>query len=46
MMRKIATTNRPDVTIEVEEAEYLDLKRQGLIAGDKTPKKDQPKESR
>lgn len=49
-MRTITTTVRPDVEIEVEEDEFLDLRRQGLIAtgddekqAEKTPK---PKETR
>lgn len=36
-MPKIRTTMRPDVEIEVGDAEYLDLKRQGLLVGDTTP---------
>lgn len=43
-MRKIVTTNQPDRTIEVEESEFLDLQRQGLVKEDKTAKKDLPKE--
>jgi hypothetical protein len=31
---KISTTMQPGVPLEVEEAEYHDLKRQGLIATD------------
>lgn len=31
-MRTITTTIRPDVEIEVEDDEFRDLKRQGLIA--------------
>ena len=34
MNHKISTTMQPDKQIEVEETEYLDLKRQGLIAAD------------
>ncbi len=45
-MRKITTTMRPDDTIEVSEAEFLDLTRQGLVKEDKTAKKDLPKEER
>lgn len=33
-MPTIRTTMRPDVEIEVGDAEYLDLTRQGLIAAD------------
>jgi hypothetical protein len=36
-MRTVRTTMRPDVEIEVGDAEYLDLKRQGLLVGDNTP---------
>ena len=43
-MRKITTTNRPNETIEVSEAEFLDLSRQGLVKEDKTAKKNPPKE--
>jgi hypothetical protein len=43
-MRTITTTMRPDVEIEVEEDEFLDLKRQGLIAtGDDEKKAETPK---
>lgn len=45
-MRKVVLTIRPDETIEVEEAEFVDLRNQGLILEDKTPKKDLPKEER
>jgi len=31
-MRKVKTTLRPDETIDVGEAEFLDLDRQGLIS--------------
>ena len=34
MTHKIRTTMQPTVDLEVEDAEYLDLKRQGLIAVD------------
>ncbi|MFI1166565.1 hypothetical protein ACH4UM_23915 [Streptomyces sp. NPDC020801] len=34
MTHKITTTMQPTVQIEVDDAEYLDLKRQGLIAQD------------
>lgn len=34
MIHKIRTTMQPDVELEVEDTEYLDLKRQGLIAVD------------
>ena len=44
VMRKIVTTNRPHDTIEVSEAEFIDLKRQGFVKEDKTAKKDLPKE--
>ena len=43
-VRKIRTTNRPDDLIEVDEAEFLDLTRMGLVRKDETPKKDLPKE--
>jgi len=35
---KVRTTMRPDVEIEVDDAEYLDLQRQGLLVdqGEKT----------
>lgn len=36
-MRTVRTTMRPDVEIEVGDAEYLDLKRQGLLVDDETP---------
>ena len=36
MTRLIATTMQPDKPIEVEDAEYLDLSRQGLILIDFT----------
>lgn len=45
-MRTITTTIRPHEEIEVEEDEFLDLRRQGLIAtGDDeaAPKKAEPK---
>jgi hypothetical protein len=45
-MRTITTTIRPDVEIDVEEDEFLDLKRQGLIAtGDDEAEKPEPKKS-
>ena len=31
MKRTVRTTMRPDQTVEVDDAEYLDLKRQGLL---------------
>jgi hypothetical protein len=31
MTHKVRTTMRPDQEIEVDDAEYLDLKRQGLL---------------
>lgn len=31
MTRTVRTTMRPDQTIEVDDAEYLDLQRQGLL---------------
>lgn len=38
-MRTITTTMRPDEEIQVDDAEFLDLKRQGLIhSGDDEPK--------
>jgi hypothetical protein len=36
MTHRISTTMRPDQPIDVGDAEYLDLKRQGLIAHDYT----------
>lgn len=33
-MPKIRTTMRPDVEVEVGDAEYLDLQRQGLVVED------------
>jgi hypothetical protein len=32
MTRKVRTTMQPDKEIEVDDAEYLDLQRQGLLA--------------
>lgn len=34
MTHKIRTTMRPDKEIEVPDADYLDLKRQGLLVED------------
>lgn len=31
-MREVTTTMEPDKVLEVDETEYIDLKRQGLIA--------------
>lgn len=36
-MPTVRTTMRPDQDIEVGDAEYLDLKRQGLLVHDDTP---------
>lgn len=36
MTYRISTTMRPDQVVEVGDTEYLDLKRQGLIARDHT----------
>jgi hypothetical protein len=36
VIHTIATTMQPDVVLEVEDAEYTDLKRQGLILVDHT----------
>lgn len=36
-MTKVRTTMQPDVEIEVGDAEYLDLKRQGLLAEESAP---------
>jgi hypothetical protein len=36
-MPTVRTTMRPDEEIEVGDAEYLDLKRQGLLVDDDTP---------
>lgn len=33
--KKIRTTMQPDVELEVGEAEYIDLERQGLLVTDK-----------
>jgi hypothetical protein len=33
-MPTVRTTMQPDREIEVDDAEYLDLQRQGLLAGD------------
>ncbi|MER5715716.1 hypothetical protein [Streptomyces sp. NPDC002132] len=35
-MRTVRTTMRPDQEIEVEDAEYLDLQRQGLLVEEDT----------
>lgn len=37
MTHKIRTTMRPDQVIEVGEAEYLDLQRDGLLIEDAEP---------
>lgn len=37
MTHKIRTTMRPDQVIEVGEAEYLDLQRDGLLVEDNEP---------
>lgn len=37
MTHKIRTTMRPDVEIEVGDAEYLDLQREGLLVEDNEP---------
>lgn len=37
MTHKIRTTMRPDQEIEVPDADYLDLKRQGLLVEDTAP---------
>jgi hypothetical protein len=36
-MPKVRTTMQPDVEIEVGDAEYLDLKRQGLLVEEPAP---------
>jgi hypothetical protein len=33
-MPTVRTTMRPDLTVEVDDIEYLDLKRQGLLVED------------
>jgi hypothetical protein len=33
-MRTVRTTIQPDVDVQVDDAEYLDLKRQGLLVED------------
>jgi hypothetical protein len=40
MTRKIRTTMRPDQEIEVGDAEYLDLQRQGLVLDPEAPAPD------
>jgi len=46
-MRKVKVSNRPDEEIEVSEAEYLDLVRQGLVeAQEDENRKDSPKPTR
>lgn len=40
MKHKIRTRKQPDVVIEVEGPEYLDLLRQGLVLPEKTPTPD------
>ena len=40
MIHTISTTMQPDQPIEVDDTEYLDLKRQGLIAVDYTEQAD------
>jgi hypothetical protein len=42
LVRTITTTNRPDEKIEVTEAEFTDLNRQGLVKTDHTKKADRP----
>ncbi|MET8826101.1 hypothetical protein ABZX40_13595 [Streptomyces sp. NPDC004610] len=37
MTRKVRTTMQPDKEIEVGDAEYLDLKRQGLLIEESVP---------
>lgn len=37
MTHAIRTTMQPDREIEVDDAEYLDLKRQGLLVNDDGP---------
>ncbi len=44
MKHKITTTIEPDREIEVDSAEYEDLREQGLIKEDRTAKKDRPKQ--
>lgn len=39
MKRTVRTTFRPDVELEVDDAEYLDLQRQGLLVTDEAPAK-------
>lgn len=39
MTRKVRTTNQPDKEIEVDDQEYLDLERQGLLVDTKSGKK-------
>lgn len=34
MTHKVRTTMQPDRELEVDDAEYLDLQRQGLLVGD------------
>lgn len=42
----VTTTFQPDVWLEVEEAEWTDLKRQGLLAVDGTVPDVQPRAAR
>jgi hypothetical protein len=35
-MHTVRTTMRPDVEVEVDDADYLDLKRQGLLVETET----------
>lgn len=41
-MPTVRTTMRPDQEIEVGDAEYLDLQRQGLLVNDEPPQPDAP----
>ncbi|MGY6019594.1 hypothetical protein [Streptomyces spinosirectus] len=36
-MPTVRTTMRPDQTLEVDDAEYIDLKRQGLLVEEEVP---------
>jgi len=41
----VRTTIHPDEEIEVDQAEYLDLQRQGLLVQEKATRATKPKES-
>lgn len=41
-LRKVRTTMQPDTDIEVDDAEFLDLQRQGLLLGQGDDKAEDP----